>query len=316
MIRKQVIIGALLVLSALVVTILTDMVGARFLQVDERNLNDIIANARNRANTFRRVNVTDTALEQNAAVSYQLAFKELAELPHDALARVRDAVERDDPATADTAFRQYCQKIRSPRVSDGLQCTHCDWMVDVHLGEPQGSPFFPQTAILGYCLVLAGQLDQDVGNRRAAADGYFHAAAYASDLGQGSFPMAVAGIAISKAALLALAQLITSIRDDPPLLPVIKQELSTLEKAMPSLNPGLSWESSHVANALSQIERSYISRRSTAAGRLWPWQAIGAWRLSRSMRLVTRLDAAGAAADLDQLRQLSPQIDMDGAPGR
>src|SRR6266849_2655270 len=204
MIRKRVIIGALLVLSALVVTILTDVVGARFLQVDERDLNDIIANARNRANTYRRVNVTGAPLEQNAAVSYQVAFKELAELPHDALPRVRDALERDEPATADTAFRQYCQEIKSPRVSDSLRCTRCDWMMDVHILEPQGSPFSPQAMILGYCLVLAGQLDQDVGNRRAAADRYFQAAAYASDLGQGNWPMALTGIATSKRALRAL----------------------------------------------------------------------------------------------------------------
>jgi hypothetical protein len=105
-------------------------------------------------------------------------------------------------------------------------------------------------------------------------------------------------------------------REDAPLLADITQDLSALEKVIPGLNPGLSWESSEVARALYQIERSYLDRRSTPAGRLWPWHAIGAWRLSRSMRLAAGLEAAGATADLDQLRQLGPQIDRDGAPGR
>ena len=314
--RKRVIVGAVLVLSVLVVASLADVVGGRFLQDDESALSDIIVDARKRATTYRRVNVTDDPLEQNAAVSYQLAFKKLAELPQDAFPRVRDAVERDEPATAEAAFRQYCQEIKSPRVSDGLRSTYCDWKMDVSLDELPGAPFFPQSAILGCCLVLEGQMDQHVASRRAAADRYFQAAAYASDLGQGSWPMALAGISTSKRALRALADLISSILDDPSLLSVIKQELATLQTAMPGLNPGLSWDSSHVANALEQIRRSYIARRATPGGRLWPWQAIGAWRLSRSLRLAARLRSAAATADLDQIRQLGPQIDRDGAPGR
>jgi len=94
MIRKRVTIGALLMLSALVVIALADVVGARCLQADERHLDGIIGNARRRANTYRRVNLTDAPLDQNAAVSYQLAFKDLAQLPHDAFPRVRDAVDQ------------------------------------------------------------------------------------------------------------------------------------------------------------------------------------------------------------------------------
>jgi len=230
--------------------------------------------------------------------------------------RVFETPSTNEPATAETTFRQYCQGIRSPHVSDGLRCTRCDWMMDVNLSEPPGAPYFPQTGILGHCLLLAGQLDQNAGNRRAAADRYFQAMAYASDLGQGSWPMALAGISTGKRAVRALAQLVSSVQDDALLLRVIRQELSLLQNATPSLNPGLSWDAAHLANHLYEIEYSYLSRQSTAAGRLWPWQAIGAWRLSPSMRLAGRLDAAGAAADLDQLRQLGPQIDMDGVPGR
>jgi hypothetical protein len=311
---NRVVVAMLLILSALVITVLTDVVGTRVLRIDQRDLNHIIANARNRAKTYRRIRVTNAPLQQNAAMSYRLAFEQLALLPHDAFVRVRNVVKQGEAADAETAFRQYCQEIRSSRVSDALRCTRCDWRADLLLAERQGEPYFPQTGILGYCLVLGGQLNR-LRDPRAAADQYFHAAGFAADLGQGTFPMAVAGIGISKTALRALAELVPSIGDHA-LLSSIKQDLSALQTVMPSLNPGLSSESALVATALQRIERSYLSQRSTLVARLWPWHAITAWRLSRSMRLAARLDAAATTSDLDQLRQLSHQVDSDGAPGR
>jgi hypothetical protein len=314
--RKALVIAVSLVLSAVVVTIVMDVIGGRLLQDDERRLNVVMAHVRDRASGYRRVYVTDTPLDQNAAVWYRFAFKALEVLPPDAFIRVRDAVYGDELVAKEAALQQYCQEIKSARVSDALRCTQCDWMVDAHLKEPQGYPYSPQTLILGYCLVLAGQVDEHAGHVRAAADRYFHAMAYASDLGQGTLPMAVGGIATSKTALHALTRLIGSMQDDASLLRVIKQRLSTRERAVPGLSAGVSWESSLVANALHQIARSYVARPSTPAARLWPWQAIGGWRLSRSMPLIDPLDAAASTEDLDRLRQLGRQINMVGAPRR
>jgi hypothetical protein len=165
-------------------------------------------------------------------------------------------------------------------------------------------------------MILAGQVSQHSGDSRAAANWYFHAAMFASDLGQGTFPMAVAGIATSKTALRVLARLIGSVQDDRTLLVYLKQELSKRENCTPSLNSALAWESAHAASALSDIERSYIARRSKLVGRILPWRAIGAWRLSRSMPLVLHLDGAARTADLAELRQLGRQINIEGGAGR
>src|SRR4029079_765453 len=209
MIRRRMRIGALLILATLILVALADLVGARFLQADERRLNDVIAHARDRASGYRRITVDASPLDENAAVHYQLAYKELQPSTNDALARVLRAATRDEPATWETVFRQDCREISSPRVSTALRCTRCDWMLYLQSGEPPGFPFFPQTAILGYCVVLAGRLghecaqgailgycvvlagrlEQQAGNGRAAADRYFQALAYASDVSQGSSPM-------------------------------------------------------------------------------------------------------------------------------
>jgi hypothetical protein len=100
------------------------------------------------------------------------------------------------------------------------------------------------------------------------------------------------------------------------LLPTIKQQLSKFRGRTPSLAPGLSEDSAQLAHAVDEIERSYVDRPRTPLERLWPWRAITAWRLWRSVRLATRLDAASATSDVDQLRRLRPQIDVDGATGR
>ena len=316
MIRRRMRIGALLILATLILVALADLVGARFLQADERRLNDVIAHARDRASGYRRITVDASPLDENAAVHYQLAYKELQPSTNDALARVLRAATRDEPATWETVFRQDCREISSPRVSTALRCTRCDWMLYLQSGEPPGFPFFPQTAILGYCVVLAGRLEQQAGNGRAAADRYFQALAYASDVSQGSSPMVLPGILVSKAALRSLAQLTASVHEAAPLLPIIKQKLSMFRGRMPSLTPGLSEDSAQLAHDLYQIERSAIDRPRTPLRRLWPWRAIAAWQLWRSVRLAAGLDVASSIVDLDQLRQLGPQIDRDGAPGR
>ena len=306
-------IAALLALAAVVVAALANVVSARVLQADDTRLNDVLAHALNRARAYRRIVVDASPLDQNAAVQYQLAYKELEGSPKDALARLRHAVERDDPATWDETFGQYCQEVSSARISTALRSTRCDWRLYLPSGESSDFPYFPQTAILGYCFVLDGRLKQRVGNERAAADRYVQAAAYASDVSQGSGPMVLPAILVSRAALRRLAELIASVRAPASVLPIISQELAMFRDHMPSVAPGLSEDSALVANDLYEFERSTVDRQWTPLGRLWPWNVVAAWQLWRPLRLADGLDRAAATADLDTLRQLPHQIDRDTA---
>jgi hypothetical protein len=187
-------------------------------------------------------------------------------------------------------------------------------MLYLRSGEPSGFPYFPQTAILGYCVVLAGRLEQQVGNGRAAADRYFQALAYASDVSQGSSPMVLPGILVSKAALRSLAQLTASVHEAAPLLPIIKQKLSMFHGRMPSLTPGLSEDSTQLAHDLHEIERWDVDRPRTPLRRLWPWHAIAAWQLRRSVRLAARLDVASTIRDLGQRNGCHSRQELDGLP--
>src|SRR5262245_48699508 len=90
--RKHVMIAVSLFLSAILLTVLMDVIGSRLLRDLEGHIKIVMAHVRDRASGYRRVYVTDTPLDQNAAVWYRFAFRALAVLPPDTFARVRDAV--------------------------------------------------------------------------------------------------------------------------------------------------------------------------------------------------------------------------------
>jgi hypothetical protein len=285
---------------------IVDLAGARYLRWYDDESDRLISHEHERVASQRKFVIFGEPLDQNAAIWYQRAFAKLSSMPTDTRKVLGEAVERGfagDPRPLRALFDDRCREIHSPRVNDALRCTHCDWGLGYRLEESLSWGHNTEALILGYCQVLNGHVQASQGDWLGAADSYIKALSLGSDLSDGDFTMNILSLGFWKIGLKALGTVVDSKGDDKRFLDDVGQRFSRFEGSLPSVKVGLRFTRLWVATGLANDAHAYVAQRRVGLGRLLPWRAVAAWRLSREVPLVEQLrQAVDAKGSIERTR--------------
>jgi len=276
-----------------------DTAGQRYIQrwrelrAGERDREDA------RLHTYRRPFVSGEPREQNAAVWYRLS---LARIPTGWLSdstRV-ERLLRDDvsnnAAELDAVMSGPCAESQSSRMVEALRSTACFWGGG-SLGIDLGADVDRKALLLGRCLIADGRLRAANHRWTEAANQYFQALAFASDLAQADFEANLVGLSVALSSLQALGHLAGRLGQDTAALDDLLQKVWRLE-GLPTVDAGLRRARLDIASNLAIETRRDVQRYRSGFARIVPKYASAAWRLWKSDRLLRLLESLQTADPL------------------
>jgi hypothetical protein len=214
------------------------------------------------------------------------------------------------PVSLRARFSDRCVEAWGARISEALHSTQCDWKLGYQLDSSTLIDFYPAANIVAYCKILEGDLRAEQQDWVGAAQSYLETASFGSDMDQGMFGMNLAGFSSTTLSLEALGRLVGAV-NDKTVLSAVWKELSKLDGRMPTLNRGLRLARIWLMARLVAEARAYTGRSHSTLGRIVPWQAVAARRLSRYGSLLSHLEEAVQSTDPAQGQRIAVAIQND-----
>jgi hypothetical protein len=256
-----------------------------------------------RTDAYRRSVLVGDPTEQNAAIWYRRSFARLQLLPEGSEQVVARAVVRLSNR-ADTvllaAASQSCEEASSARMFAARHAARCDW--ELSSLNDDGQIDAKHAWLLGNCMVLRGYHDARGHDRGTAAQGYFEALSFASDLSQADYLASFVSMTVAGAALEGLANTAAG-WDDTKSLRATRETLSRFATRLPTIDAGLRLAKLEIATNL-QIEATASDRHRPWGLRAIWWPLVGAWRLAHQtsvLKLLQQLSETRTTADRKRL---------------
>jgi hypothetical protein len=297
---------------SILVVVLADLAGRRYLRKREGWRLQEIAAEHARAEGFRRTLITEEPIDQNAAVWYRRSFSKLRQLQVERAQAVGSAIARafdDDSTSFEALATEFCSETQTARVRDALRCTRCDWGLASLSNDDRLDG--RRAWLLGNCLILDGHLRAARHQFASAAKSYLEALAFALDLGQADFSTSLVGMAVAKPALEGLGRLVGKLDYDIRLLEGTWQDLARFEMKLPSVDAGIRLARLRIATNLEIDTRAYLRDRPWVLNHVLPFRSVAAWRLSRSEHLLNILSQMSDTVDPNERETLATQIDRE-----
>jgi hypothetical protein len=261
-----------------------------------------------RTDAYRRSVLAGDPTEQNAAIWYRRSFARLQLLPEGSERVVASAVvrlsNRADPALLATAG-QSCEEASSARMFAARHAARCDWELPSLNDDDQINA--KQAWLLGNCMVLRGYHDAWGHDRGAAAQGYFEALSFASDLSQADYSASFVSMTIAGAALEGLANTAAG-WDDTKSLRATRETLSHFATRLPTIDAGLRLARLEIATLLQIDAMASGGHRPWDLHAIW-WPLVGARRLARHSSLLKLLQQLSETRTTADRKRLATTID-------
>jgi len=269
-----------------------------------------IVTERARTRLYDRIVLTDEPIEQNAATWYRRSFARLTLLPMDSARNVALAVARSSDHNASSAqtlaAAEFCGEVKTERMRAALSSKKCDWELPLLSNGDQLDG--TQSWHLGNCIVLFGHLDGLRRDPTAAARRYFDALSFASDLAQADYSTSLVGMAIAKAALSGLANVI-ALGGGTWFLETTRETLSRFATRLPTIDAGIRVARLRAAANLEIDARTVGTNVPWWLSHAVPSPLIGSWRLSQQEPLLDLLQQLSETQDRTRRQTLAKRID-------
>lgn len=201
------------------------------------------------------------------------------------LATASSALSHEGIEPLNRLTSQYCNEVHSSRLRNALSSSLLDW--ELYITALERDRIEQQAWLIGNCLVVEGRVAALRHEFSEAANWYFEALSFGCDLAQRELTSSLVGMAISRAALLALTELLPASHHDDQQLAEMSSTLEKYKENLPTIRPSIRLAMLQAADNLEAEAELPLQRQQ---GTLWtyllPRSAVAAWNLHRNERVL------------------------------